>query len=896
MATATPAKSQAAGTEPCLHCGLPSVAGGEKPFCCNGCRAAYELIHGWGLDDYYALRDQQAAEARPASDRDEARYRAFDNEAFLGQSAPQPAGDGLLSAKLAIHGLHCGACAWLLENAAARTPGWSAARVKMADHTIRILFDPAKTSLARIAALIGRLGYELVPLSGRSDQHVRLENRRLLTQIAIAGFCAANAMWIAVALYAGDIQGVLAEHRMFLRLFGTGLGLVAVVIPGRTFFQGAIASLRTRTPHMDLPVALGLSVGSIAGVVNVLTDRGDVYFDSLAVLVFLLLIGRWIQFRQQHRAAKAVDLLLRVTPRHAELKQPSGAFEMVLADSLQPGDIVRVVAGDSVPADGWIESGDTLIDRSLLTGESRPVPAGVRDEVSAGTVNLQSNIEVRVGAIGEQSRIGKVMKSVEAAMAEKTPVVQLADRIGGVFVITVTALAGIAFAAWVPHGWSLAASHATALLIVACPCALALATPLAIAVSLGRAAKRQVLIRDGGVFQWLSRPGQIWFDKTGTLTAGRMTAEYVTGDRAAVQFAAAVERECRHPIAQAVVELDERETTWHPSPPALRGRRAGDEGAALRSTSPDPLTQAPLSPSPPAPLPAAGRGEPVRENADAPLPATGRGEPGWDKATRGEPGSDRVMAVKTEFGGVSAHYAGHDMLVGNLNFLESKQVKIDRDLIESSHRAIEPPWTPIYIAIDGQLMTVLKVSDPLRPTARTVLDQLRSQGWQIGILSGDHVDTVHQIAAHLGVDRASARGGLSPEEKLQVIRAEDADRVVMVGDGANDAAALAAANVGIAVRGGAEVSLQAAPVFVSSGKLSSIIDLMHGSRRTMWLIATAFAVSLAYNLAAVGLAMAGQITPLTAAILMPISSVSVLALTLAWPTFRSDQDQQPVER
>jgi Cu2+-exporting ATPase len=306
---------------------------------------------------------------------------------------------------------------------------------------------------------------------------------------------------------------------------------------------------------MDLPVALGLSVGTIVGTANATAGKGDVYFDSLAVLVFLLLIGRWIQFRQQHRAAKSVDLLLRITPRHANLKNSEGEFELVLAETLRPDDIVRVSPGDSIPTDGVIEAGESLIDRSLLTGESKPVPALVGDEVSAGTVNLRQPIDVRVEAVGADSRVGRVMKSVEEAMAEKTPIVQLADRVGGVFVIVVTLLAGATFFWWLGRGPTLAASHATALLIVACPCALALATPLAIAVSLGRAAKQKILIRDGSTFQRLARPGSIWFDKTGTLTQGRVTAEFVAGDAAAIGLAAAIERECNHPIADAVVRL-----------------------------------------------------------------------------------------------------------------------------------------------------------------------------------------------------------------------------------------------------------------------------------------------------------------------------------------------------
>ena len=226
-----------------------------------------------------------------------------------------------------------------------------------------------------------------------------------------------------------------------------------------------------------------------------------------------------------------------------------------MADSVQPNDVVRVAAGDSIPTDGVIQCGESLIDRSLLTGESEPVAASIGDEVCAGTVNLRQAIEVKVSAVGGDSRVGRVMKSVEEAMAEKTPIVQLADRVGGVFVVVVTLLSVITFAFWLSHSPTLAASHATSLLIVACPCALALATPLAVAVSLGRAAKNKVLIRDGSTFQRLASPGRIWFDKTGTLTQGKVVAEYVTGESDAIGLAAAIEKECNHPIADAIVQL-----------------------------------------------------------------------------------------------------------------------------------------------------------------------------------------------------------------------------------------------------------------------------------------------------------------------------------------------------
>lgn len=812
--TETLPPKKASVTLPCVHCDLPTPVSSdcdpERVFCCSGCRGAYDLIHGWGLAEFYDLRDQIGSdETQAVSFR--SNYEHFDSHSFLGDSAPVETADGLMVTKLAIHGLHCGACVWLLENAAQRVDGLKSVRVKMSDHTIRIVFDPSRTRLSRIAQLFDQLGYELAPFIAGADDHARRESRRLLIQIAIAGFCASNAMWIAIGLYAGDATGVAASQWQFLRLIGTGLGILSVIGPGRTFFRGAFASIKTRTPHMDLPVALGLSVGTVVGLIHAITGQGAVYFDSLAVLVFLLLIGRWIQFHQQQRAARSVDLLLRITPRHANRILDDGRSEPVLVDNLVAGDMVVVAPGESIAVDGSIAEGHTTIDRSLLTGESKPIAATVDESVHAGTVNLSHPIKVRVEATGQESRIGRVMQTVADAASEKPPIVQLADRIGGVFVVAVTVLAIGTFLFWFSSGWGVAAENATSLLIVACPCALALATPLAIAVAIGRAARNKTMIRDGGALQLLSHGGKLWFDKTGTLTEGRTQMVEFNGSTDGLRHAAAVERHSRHPIADGIIREAERLAVEIPNEAEL---------------------------------------------------------------------------ISASMGGISGYSDGLRIDVGNLTYLQSQDASIDFEFTEAAHRISERGISPVAIAVEGQAVAVAGISDPVKPDAKKVIDRLSQRGWQIGILSGDQRTTVHRIAKELGIATENALAELSPEDKLRIVRRDrDVGNVVMIGDGVNDAAALAAANVGVAVRGGAEVSLQAAPVFVSSGRLSGIEQLIHGSERTTRLIHRTFAVSLGYNLFAVGLAATGYITPLIAAILMPISSVSVLALTLASTTF-----------
>lgn len=804
---------------PCKHCGLPTECAvdtdREHVFCCAGCLGAFQLIHGWGLQDFYALRDQMQTSGTAQSAGRAVRFEQFDTPEFLGPSTPVVYDDGTSACELAVYGLHCAACAWLIENAAAREPGLLSARVKMSDHSLRFVFDPQQIKLSRIAQLLDSLGYGLAPIDPNRDNQIQQTSRRLLTQIAIAGFLAANAMWIGVALYAGEFSGVEAQHRYFLGMVGTALGVGAVIGPGRTFFVGALASLRTWTPHMDLPVALGLSVGSTVGVFNAITGRGHIYFDSLATLVFLLLIGRWIQFRQQQRAARAVDLMLRITPRHANLVVSAQELKTVLVDGLVAGDVIRIAAGDSVPADGVIVQGASSFDRSLLTGESIPVAAQAGDLVAAGTINLVAPIDLQVTATGRDSRIGRVMQAVESAATEKTPIVQLADRIGGVFVVAVTLLALVTFVGWSRVDLSAATSHATALLIVACPCALALATPLAIAVGLGRAAKSSILIRDGQALQQLAARGNLWFDKTGTLTEGRQRVSSVHGSLDGIRLAAAIEQSCRHPVAYAIV------------------REAAQQQAIL----PD----------------------------------------------------DAILEAVID-GGVLGNADGKRILAGNQSLLQQMGIDVDATWTAEADRLARQGESPIYIAVDGRVITLLGLSDPLRAGAKQVVQQLIHSGWKLGILSGDHPDIVRKVAQQLGLPEVRCFGGLSPEEKLAAIRESRSDRrtVVMVGDGANDAAALAAADVGIAIRGGAEVSLQAAPVFIASGNLASIVTLLQGALSTTQVIYRNFALSLGYNLLAVGLAMTGIISPLLAALLMPVSSVSVLAITLATRSFREE--------
>ena len=777
----------------CEHCELP-VAPGER-FCCPGCAAAFELIQSCDLGAYYEIAERAKVDT-PVLD-----YAGFDEASFLDAHA-EALGEDELRATLALDGIRCAACVWLLERLPRIVSGVVEARAHWSRSTLTVTWRPSQTPLSAIAAAVAKLGYRPHVLQPGTTSGARvLANRRALIELGVAFAAAGNNMLIAISLYFGMFGYMSTTTELALRWASGAVGLASLLWPGRVFFVGAIGALRTRTPHMDLPVALGLFVGGLAGVVNLVRGHGEIYFDTLSVLVFLLLLGRYVQSRQQQHAADAVEILHRLTPRIAH-RYDGGVLLDVPAEVLRVGDRLQVRAGETIPADATVLSGQSAVDESILTGETRPREVTMHDTVAAGSLNLGSVLDVRIDAVREHTRIGRILSLVESSARTRPRIVQLADRIGAHFVVTVIVLAALTFAGWLFVEPGAAVDRAVSLLVVACPCALALATPLALSVALSRAARRKILIKGGDVLQRLSTPGTIWLDKTGTVTEGRTTVAQWAGDESVQAAVAALERESSHPVALALQSLD-----------------------------------------------------------DTPLPV--------------------ANVVHTTGAGIEGTVDGHRMRIGTEEFVAAV---LPHALRVARERALEAGLSPVFVARDGQIVAVAGIGDPLRPEAVDAVRGLQARGWVVGMLSGDHPAVVTAVGQRLGIPAERCRGGLDPEEKVASIQAT-VGPVVMVGDGVNDSAALAAASVGIATRNGAEASLEAAPVYLGRPGVGALVELLDGSRATMATIRRNFGASIFYNAFAVGLATAGLISPLVAAILMPISSLTVVSLSLAlrWP-------------
>lgn len=790
-------------TSACSHCDLPVPAGRRRPdqslqFCCSGCEMVYHAIHENGLDAYYQFRDNTPETPPDSIDSD---FVEFDDPHFVDHHT-EDLGAGERGITFTLEGVHCSACVWLVERGLASLPGVTEARLNLARATLKLRWDASQTALSRVAQRLARLGYTPHVASESTARTVRRhEERRLLVRMGVAGASAGNVMLFAAALYAGWVDAMDPSWQALFRWLSLAATLPCIVYAAQPFFRGAWGGLRAGVLHMDLPIALGIGGGFLGGAVNTWRGAGEIYFDSVTVLVFLLLLGRYLQQRHQQQATDRAELLATLaplaahridTPRLGDAGPAQG--RRVPISCIKPGDFVIVGIDERVPLDGVVVDGHSTLDASILTGESRPIDIKVGDDVWGGAINLEHPMVVRVTAALGDSRIGRIASLVDDALASTAPVVRFADRIAGGFVAVVLTLATATFIGWSIVGGGEALDHAVAVLVVSCPCALGLATPLAVQAALGKAARMGILIRHGEVLERLGAgpPPAILFDKTGTLTRGDMSVVDFRGDGRWLAHVHRVEQGISHPIARALRRYLEpySDPTLH-----LESQKA--------------------------------------------LPGLG----------------------------VVATCDGHRIRVGSPAWAGTCTDGPARSDSEA---------TPVAVSVEGRCVGIFALADTLKPGTEDAVTTLQRLGHRLTILSGDVPEAVRAIAEKLSI--ADAQGGLSPEDKLtQVKRYRENGPVVMVGDGVNDLAALAAADVGIAVHGGAETCLKAADVFLQRPGVESVRRLVEGCQATVQVIRRNIAFSLIYNVLGVALAMAGWVNPLVAALLMPVSSFVVIS-------------------
>jgi Cu+-exporting ATPase len=748
-----------------------------------------------------------------------------------------------MSLDLPVEGMTCASCVRHVEQALTGVDGVFNAEVNLITGQARVLFDPMRATREAMAAAVADAGYEVpapreaaalaevptqagpgtTPREESEDAEGRTLRRDLLVSAAL------GVPLLVLAMSHGAIPG---SDGLLGRWLQFALATPVVFGPGRAFFGRALKALRHHTADMNTLVSLGVGAAWLYSTVALVAPwlfahaqhgaQPHLYFEASVAIVGFVLLGKVLEARARHRLSDAVRGLVALQPAVGHrLDAESGHERDVPIADLRVGDRLIVRPGERVPTDGEILEGTSALDESMLTGESLPVDRAPGAQVSGGTLNQTGALVVRVGAIGRDTALARIIEAVEQAQGSKAPVARLADRVSAVFVPVVLLLALLAFLAWfaldpTSAGLAAALERFVAVLVIACPCALGLATPAAVAVGTGRGAELGVLFKGGTALEAASQVDTVLVDKTGTLTTGHPALTVVSpvdgvDEGTLLGWVAAAEQRSEHPVGRALVE-----------------------GARARGIAP--------------------------------------GAPGAFLSATGA--------------GVEAQIDGARVQVGTARWLSESGVDVTTLEDEASALAGQGQ-TPVMVARQGRLVGLVAVADRPAPGAREAVARLRAAGLEVAMVSGDREGTARAIAAELGIPRVIAE--VRPEQKAEVVRAEQARgrRVAMVGDGVNDAPALVAADVGVAMGTGSDIAAASADITLLRGGVGSLPTALGLGRRTLRVIRQNLFWAFVYNVVGIPVAagllypwLGLQLSPVLASAAMSLSSVSVLLNSL----------------
>ncbi|MET4693526.1 heavy metal translocating P-type ATPase [Endozoicomonas lisbonensis] len=550
----------------CFHCHLPipgtppfhaDVDGKQQPMCCPGCKAVTEAIIAGGLNSYYQHRTDPGLQASSITRRLQEELLIYDRDEIQNDFVIA-VDSSLKQASLLIEGITCAACIWLLENHIGTLTGVDRISVNLSTHEAQVVWNPEQVPLSTLLLHIHRVGYKAHPWrADRQEALLKEENRRFIRRLALAGIGTMQVMMYAIALYSGAITNDMSDaYRDFIRYISALVATPVILYAAAPFFKAALRDLRVRHLSMDVPVSIAIGGAYVASLWATVNGSGEVYFDSVSMFTFFLLTGRYLELRARHATSRAARALQNLLPSSC-LKRVDGEYVRVPAKELQKNDFVRVLPGDSVPADGIITRGSSRFDESMLTGENRPVAHKDGDIVIGGSLNVENAIELKVTQTGAETRMSAIMQLLNHARHDKPAIARMADRVAAWFVASVLIVATTVYWYWS----SVAAEDAfwitLSVLVVTCPCALSLATPTALTAATGHLHQLGFLITKGHVLEGLEKITHVVFDKTGTLTRGNVELNEVRmisqnhSENYALQVAAALEAHSEHPIAKA---------------------------------------------------------------------------------------------------------------------------------------------------------------------------------------------------------------------------------------------------------------------------------------------------------------------------------------------------------
>lgn len=686
--------------------------------------------------------------------------------------------------QLHVSGMHCARCIWAIESALQKQPDVTMARVNLSTARLTIEWRGEAERADALAKVVESLGYKTTPIASAEKQN-QSEETALLRAMAVAGFAMGNIMLVSVALWSssGDVMGLAVRELM--HWISALIALPAIAYAGRPFFRSAYAVLSHGRTNMDVPISLALLLATGMSVHETIVGGEHAYFDSAVMLMFFLLIGRWLDARARGKARSHAAELLEMLKGTATLVQEGKANKTILISDLNADDVVRVAAGDKVPTDVQVLEGASEIDTSLVTGESLPRAARVGDKLFGGTINLNSPLICRVLQASEDSLLADIVRLMEQAEQGRSAYVRLADRVARLYTPLVHTLAAGAFAYWyVIAGatWQHSLLIAITTLIITCPCALGLAVPVVQVLAVEWLMKRGILVKSGDALERLCAVTVAVFDKTGTLTSGNLSADLSALSESQKQLAASMADASSHPLSRAI--------------------SAAFDG-----------TRIPL---------------------------------------------DEVYEVSGE--GIRARCEGRSVFLG-----KADEISDGDDVTVSVLRE------------EGQSEVWIRFHDTLREGAQQTVQSLHAMGIRSALLSGDRPRIAEAMAQQLGINQV--KGGVLPDAKLHAIKEmqQRGEKVLMIGDGLNDAPALAQADISISPASGVDITQNTADMVFQKSSLLAVANAVRLSRLATRLVRHNFALAALYNVLAIPVAVMGFVTPLVAAIAMSSSSLLVIA-------------------
>ncbi|MFN7958320.1 MAG: heavy metal translocating P-type ATPase [Holophagaceae bacterium] len=774
------------------HPQVQTFRGQAKRFCCTGCLNVYAiLLESGAIDAGVDLRGTDL-------------FQESQRLGLLGQGAEAdtssiPEGAETREALYQLSGMWCAACGWVVEHALRRERGVVSAEVLFTSDLLKVTYCPQLLPPGTVPERVKSLGYRAAEF-GTEREGDRREWQDMLLRLGIAGGLWMNVMLFSLVIYASYFEGIAGWAQRAVPFILMALTLPVVLYSAWPIHRIAWFGARGGHLRMEALISTGVLAAFTYSSAQAVLGGRHFYFDTACAIVTLVLTGKALERHAKDRSARAIAMLHRLLPKKARLRI-DGQERFVAIEALEPGTRILVKPGERVPADGVVVAGQSAVDESVVTGESDPQAKAEGDSVICGSLNTAGVLELRVTRCGEDSTLAQIVKSVQTALAGKSPLERLVDRVSRLFIPVVLALAALTVLVCLSRGLpgTEAMLRGIAVLVIACPCALGIATPLATTAAIGAASGQGIIIRDAKVLETFRKVDLLILDKTGTVTEGDFRVRHA--ELEGLELAAALESYSEHPLAHAVKRYADEHRIPHLDASGIEVR--------------------------------AGRG---------------------------------LMGT----------VAGHRVAVGNRRLLAEEGLALAAELEAKAGTWEAEGLTVAFTTVDGLITGALAFGDRPRPEAASVIAELRARGVRTVLLSGDARATTERIAGAVGVDEFV--GEVSPSEKAEAVRRFQAQGqvVAMVGDGINDAPALAAADLGIAMGSGADLALHAAPVVLMRDSLTRITRVFRLATRTLRVLKQNLFWAFFYNAAGISLAMTGVLNPILAAGAMVLSSLSVI--------------------